>query len=262
MTVSDDTRSSTVSVIVPVHASEVPLVSIDSSAIAKFNPAYQLVLSGSVNLIAKGTAAWSVNDTSVVIADRSLSAVVYSLPIGISAITLTLSVNSLAPGATLAFYLSASTGNFSSFSSVIVAVNAPPTPGLFSVSPLVGQELLDRFTLFASLWSDPDLPLQYAFGYESSSADLVMQSLTQMAYVSTILPAGQDINGFNLSCQAQVFDSYLAFSSAAFSVTVHKVVIQASALLSLGENTPYYPTPALSTSMHYPTMFVSQEYFL
>jgi REJ domain len=237
--VSDETRSSTTSVTVPVLGVNVPLVLIGTSSVVKFNPADQLVLSGTVSLVSAGTAAWSLNDSSVVIAAQSLSSVSYTLPVGLSAVTLTLSANCLAPGATLAFYLSSTAGDFSSSASVIVTVNAPPTPGMFSVSPLSGQELTDTFTLSAPLWSDPDLPIQYAFGYQSTSGDLVMQAVRQAAYTSSILPAGQDTAGYNVSCQVQVYDSYLAYSSAAFTVTVHKVVIKAAALLSLGEWSSY-----------------------
>jgi REJ domain len=217
------------------------------------------VLYGSISLVAAGTAAWSLNDTSVVIGSRSLSPVTYTLPIGVTQVTLTLGTYSLTAGSTLAFYLTSTSGNFTSFASVIVTVNAPPSPGMFTVSPLSGQELTDQFILSAQLWSDPDLPLQYAFGYKSSSADLIMQPLKRTAYTSTILPAGQDISGYNVSCQVKVYDSYLAFSSAAFTVTVHNVVIKASALLSLGEYSSnlhslnHTHTLFRSPSVHYPT---------
>jgi hypothetical protein len=88
----------------------------------------------------------------------------------------------------------------------------------------------------ASQWHDVDLPLQYAFGYLSTTGSLVIQSKTQLAYSSSLLPAGQDTSGFNVSCQLQVYDSYLAYSSMNTYVTVKKVVIQPSALLSLGKN--------------------------
>lgn len=246
--------------IVPVLAANIPLILIDSSSVVKFNPSNQLVLSGTVTLVKAGIAAWSLNDSSVNIAARSLSSAVYALPIGLSTVTLTLSANSLAPGVTLAFYLSSTSGNFSSFASVIVRVNAPPTPGMFSVSPLSGQELTDKFTLSAPLWSDTDLPLQYAFGYQSATGALAMQALRQAAYTSTILPAGQDTSGYNVSCQVQVFDSYLAYSSAAFTVTVHKAVIKASALLSLGKHSYNSSTSHNLNSKHSPFKISSMLY--
>ena len=97
-----------------------------------------------------------------------------------------------------------------------------------------GRQLLDTFSMTASSWSDQDLPLQYAFGYTSARGLLVMQPMSQTAFISAPLPAGQDTNGFNITCQAQVFDSYLAYSRINATVTVTKVALKSSALLSLG----------------------------
>lgn len=94
---------------------------------------------------------------------------------------------------------------------------------------------MTSFTMSGSQWYDSDLPLQYAFGYLSATGSPVMQMSSQIAYYSSLLPAGQDTSGFNISCELQVYDSYLANSSASALVTVKKVVIQASALLALGK---------------------------
>ena len=99
-----------------------------------------------------------------------------------------------------------------------------------------GRQLLDKFSMAAASWSDLDLPLQYAFGYTSATGLLVMQKVSQTAFTSSLLPAGQDSNGFNITCQAQVFDSYLAYSGISTTVTVTKVALKQSALLLLGNN--------------------------
>ena len=88
----------------------------------------------------------------------------------------------------------------------------------------------------ASSWTDQDLPLQYAFGYTSATGLLVMQPMSQTAFTFAPLPTGQDTNGFNITCQAQVFDSYLAYSRINATVTVTKVALKSSALFSLGNN--------------------------
>lgn len=92
------------------------------------------------------------------------------------------------------------------------------------------------YTMAASQWHDADLPLQYAFGYLSSTGSLVIQLKSQLAHSSSLLPAGQDTSEFNVSCQLQVHDSYLAYSSMSTLVMVKKAVLQASFLLSFGEN--------------------------
>jgi hypothetical protein len=64
-----------------------------------------------------------------------------------------------------------SQGQLTSTASVTIVVNAPPSPGLFHVSPKNGTELLTSFTMSASLWVDPDLPFQYAFGFIDASGE-------------------------------------------------------------------------------------------
>jgi REJ domain len=88
----------------------------------------------------------------------------------------------------------------------------------------------------ASSWTDQDLPLQHAFGYCSATGVVVMQPMSQTAFTSAPLPAGQDTNGFNITCQAQVFDSYIAYSRSTCTVTVTKAALKSSALFSLGDN--------------------------
>lgn len=50
-----------------------------------------------------------------------------------------------------------------SFSTVTIAINGPPLPGLFDVSPQIGVEMTTVFILRAQFWSDlaSDLPLVY-----------------------------------------------------------------------------------------------------
>jgi hypothetical protein len=64
-----------------------------------------------------------------------------------------------------------SQGQLTSTASVTIIVNEPPSPGLFHVSPKNGTELLTSFTMSASLWVDPDLPLQYAFGFIDATGE-------------------------------------------------------------------------------------------
>ena len=62
----------------------------------------------------------------------------------------------------------------------------------------------------------------------------VLQAQATIAYSSTLLPAGQDISDYNVSCLLRVFDSYNAYSSLRTLVRVKKLVITPAALLSKG----------------------------
>lgn len=207
-----------------------------SSQVGKLNPATQLLINASVTLKTTGTSVWTLNDTSITLAPpTSLSSVTQTLPSGMSYVLLIMSANSLSAGTTLAFTLSSTgLGGLTSSATVIIAVNAPPSPGVFAVSPRSGAQLTTPFTFSASQWDDPDLPLQYSFGYLSATGSYIETgSITQNSYGTYRLPAGQDTSGFNVSCVALVYDSFRASSMIKLSITVKKVPITQAALLSL-----------------------------
>jgi hypothetical protein len=150
-----------------------------------------------------------------------------------------MSANSLQGGSTLAFTLSStgsSQGQLTSRASVTIDVNAPPSFGLFYVSPNNGIELTTSFIMSASLWVDPDLTLEYAFGFIDASGTNVLLAQQKIAYSSRLLPAGQNCLGFNTSCLLSVFDSFNTFTSVNTSVTVTKLVISPAELESKVSN--------------------------
>ena len=102
---------------------------------------------------------------------------------------------------------------------VLVTTNGLPVPGVYSVNPSIGKELLDLFTFTAAAWSDPDLPLSYAFGYMSSqnnrnNVDMFLQGKSEDFSLKTIMPAG------NWSSYVEVFDSLGSFTRAFQSMVV------------------------------------------
>jgi hypothetical protein len=88
----------------------------------------------------------------------------------------------------------------------------------------------------ASLWSDPDLPLEYAFGFIDALGTFVgpLESIKK-AFVTTQLAAGQDISDYNVTCHLRVSDSFSAFSSLSALVQVTELTIAPAALLSKGD---------------------------
>ena len=97
------------SVSITVQSAVYPLVLISTSAVMHFNADTQLVLSASVQLSAAGISTWSVSDSSITMATASSTPVSQVLPQGLSIITLIMNPNSLIPGQTLTFTLSAVT---------------------------------------------------------------------------------------------------------------------------------------------------------
>jgi len=115
-----------------------------------------------------------------------------------------------------------------------VTTNGPPTPGLFTVSPSTGIELSDSFLFAASQWSDQELPLSYVFGFHSPSdysLILSIRSLSEIAFASSTLPAGLATNGHTIVCVTKVYDSYDAYATATFNVTVQAISSDTDALL-------------------------------
>jgi hypothetical protein len=127
----------------------------------------------------------------------------------------------LSGGTSYSFALKASLSSpgVPSFITITVMVNAPPVPGIFSVSPISGEELSTPFSFSASRWLDDQLPLQYSFRYRSQSGNMMtIKSLSESSYVSSILlPSGSSSQKFYISCFVEIFDSFLA-SSTAFSM--------------------------------------------
>lgn len=134
----------------------------------------------------------------------------------------------------LSFYLLSGVEGWTSVASILVVTNSPPVSGLFSVSPSSGLELLTVFSPIASLWYDDDLPMLYSFGFVSTSGSLVMMPITQSAYATTVYPAGQDIDNFNVTAVLQVYDHTLAYTSAASYVQVATGAYSPSYMLSIG----------------------------
>jgi hypothetical protein len=127
-----------------------------------------------------------------------------------------------------------SQGNLTSSDYITIAINAPPSPGLFTVSPKNGTAVTTIFTMAASLWSDPDLPLEYAFGFIDALESIVLQENIKKAFTTTPLAVGQDTFDYNVTCHLRVYDSFSAFSSLNAVVQVNPLVIEPADLLLRG----------------------------
>lgn len=120
--------------------------------------------------------------------------------------------------------------------SVSILINGPPVTGVFSITPGTGEELKTKFTLSASRFLDPDLPLTYTFGFYPSSNSTsfnALVGLSEISYVETNLPAGQIADNYTIPCAITCYDYFLAGSSLKKDVRVTKLVLNDSALNDL-----------------------------
>jgi hypothetical protein len=256
VTIADVSNSRTASsaVTVTVLPSLAPVVSVTaSSATGVVNANQPLSFAGSVSLPVgfNGTATWSAPDTgSFKLSQATQSALVnYISPVPTAVQTkvyLALAANTLPPGLTLTFSLTACTSlnGMQSVATVAVTVNASPQPGSFRVAPSSGEELVESFSFLAERWTDADLPLLYQFSYlTAEGVEVTLRSKAESAFTSAVLPAGPASSNYSVVGTAQVYDALAASSSVQYAVRVTKTVAVRSAA-----STSDFVTSSLSSS--------------
>jgi hypothetical protein len=235
LTIQDESgsRSSSATIQIRILPALAATLSLQSSAtVQKMNAGQSLQLVGDVFLPVSLAAnmSWSLEGN----VDFNLSSIALTplttklSPVRTAAVSQTvilkLAPNTLVGGLTYRFQLVCqlqSPGRPTSLS-IEIAVNSPPLPGKFLVSPENGIELVDPFTFACSQWQDSDLPLQYQFSYITSAGNqLIIRSLAESTFTSVALPAGSESNN-NVVCITGVYDSYMANSTAYASVVVTK----------------------------------------
>jgi hypothetical protein len=188
---------------------------------------------------------WTVDDTSIDLASSS-----YVPPSQIIAVNaadfatnlyLSLFPNTMPVGSSLVFTLTcaaldSTTGSVvsTSFASIAVSVNAPPTPGACSVSPKSGVELTTSFEMIASYWVDHDTPISYEFGFLSSSTNvsLVVQTKGVNSIATTYLSCGSSSKNYSLTTSFQVFDSLGASVTQFVTIQVVRLDLNATTITS------------------------------
>jgi len=235
------TRSAQAQVLVRIVPKLAPVVGISTPSLPSsriINSGQQLQLIGSLSVPANtgGNSSWIIDDKSIRLSSIALSPLVETIaPISSSSDSvfvsrsfyLVIAANQLPIGSTLVFTLvgmisTKSAGTIRTSSSISVTVNAPPSQGLFYVSPAVGGiELSTVFVFIAAQWVDSELPLSYQFGYTTTSrVSIVLISKVEVSFGSSKLPAGDEFNKDLLQCNALVFDSLNAVTNVVFSVEV------------------------------------------
>lgn len=108
--------------------------------------------------------------------------------------------------------------NVVAFASFGVTPNAPPAPGTFNVSPLIGTALMTVFNCTAGYWTDVDIPIQYEFSFLIGRDFTVFRSFSEKSDTSSAFPRGDALRGGLLTLRVAVADSLLAQSFADSSI--------------------------------------------
>ena len=213
LTVSKGSRSSSTSATVEVLPGSPPVVSIGNLAAAKYSTnGGVLTISSSVQASNVGyKATWTATNSdiaepfyvsSLTTTQDFASTVTKSYAAGVvGAPAMKLELSAMTPGNTYTFKLTATDANAqASYSTVSVVMNAAPSSGTVSVSPLEGTTPTTNFDLTALNWVDPDLPFTYLFGTVKVNSDLTLD-MAQMAAFGGAL-AGSQFTGVKLAAGA------------------------------------------------------------
>ena len=201
-----------------------PILQITSAIGNHINPGAKLNLMGSVFASSPVFALWSVNDPTIDLHIAALSHIHNILSVNRPSMILLLPANLLIPFSSYTFTLQCTLRGSNYSSSIIVSVNGPPSPGIFSVTPSVGTELQTMFYLTANNWIDSDHPITYSFGFLTpNNIVLMIQGSSEKSYGQSFLPAGNSNKLYSLYCQLQIFDSLGANASSLFAVNVYKL---------------------------------------
>lgn len=250
--VRSSTRDIQITVLDPLQ----PVVELDSTTVraassGKVSPSSSLYVQGDVTLLGTGTCAWTVDDSAFNLDEASLVPTTRAISrSGTTALNFVIAPFTLPQGATLVFTLTctqyASAAVYGSsgadegvdysqmadqvgISSIAVEINSPPSPGIFAVSPTYGTELQDIFDFESSLWNDDDLPITYQYGFVSPGGRLMpVQTRSESAAASVILPAGDALLDYELRCVATIFDSLDANTTVSQSTYVNETLDAAS----------------------------------
>ncbi len=231
LTITKDSRIATTTVklkLVPVGSTIVDVTAVTD----KKDASKKIYLYGTVSADYESDVEWSIDaDSGYAMADVALSSYTGILtPIGgrtrTKAFNLVLLPNGLGQDATFTFTLTstlrASAGT-SSYASVSVTTNGPPTPGSLALSPSTGYELSTSFLFTLANWADDDVPLQYEFGYVavSTGKTVSLGGRSSTSYYSAMLPAGNS-NSSAITCIGVVLDTYSAKSKVTATVYVER----------------------------------------
>ena len=208
-------QSDSKSVLVKVLSVDIPKIVVKNMR-AKYNLDDKVIITAEISSLMSGVrATWSSSDLDV----NSLKAFARTplnslLSTGLNLAQLSIAANSLTPGLTYTFLLTASYPTSADASSATisttVSINAPPLGGTMSVVPSQGYALSTTFFLSTVQWEDDpsDYPLMYRLSYYNldPSKLITIKDADEVPYIHSFLGQGFESIQYNLYCVAQAID--------------------------------------------------------
>ena len=243
---ASDGRVGTTSVVIAVSAPGAPKVAIaisgsttGSKSVIKFSSEQKIVLTGDITCAGcDADAVWSVTpDPTVALPQIALFPVSTSVLKSNKASQVTFSVAGIyfVPGRSYTFRLTATNRlatTATSYSEVAVVMNAPPTQGSVSVTPLIGTALLTRFNAFCTPFFDEDIPVLYRYFYYTvpnvNGLGNLGSAFTEKTFVETSLPQGNINYDNKVAIGVIAQDSFGARTNSSTLVTVNRFALMAS----------------------------------
>jgi hypothetical protein len=221
---SSGLKSSTTTA-VTVVSEAIPIVSIDTTSLIKFNSDEKIILSGSIISIGNGFTSWFSSDFDNSELDIiSLTSLSKEIKAGTMEFQLAISANSLTPGLIYTFQLGATYGNstpssiesYQAASVILFQINESPNSGSITISPSDGTAFSTEFLISTQTWSDDgDLPLTYVLSYsKNQKSQNIVKNRDETSYVTTKLGQGLDYNDYIITCSATAIDNLGSISNS------------------------------------------------
>lgn len=235
--VREGQRRANTSIIMDLVKPRAPTINFQSSAVSSMvNAESSIKISAMINIPENfsGVTTWITNDLNL--SSISLTPLFHTVRVFSTSQTiityLVLPPRSLKSGIVYTFTLLVTvvdanmnyTSAQSSSSQISISVNAPPMPGLFTVTPMSGIAMRDKFLFSCYQWFDIDLPISYQFSFVLSSDQRknVIKGLSIVSSGISFLPEGNGANNFSLQVVADIYDNMNANYSINSKVFVHK----------------------------------------
>jgi hypothetical protein len=241
--VSKNERNDTAQVDVEIVSGAPPVISITALTQDKYNSGDEfLSLTSSVTSSYTFSTIWSADSSDV--ANLFMSDGSYASSVS-NKLSVVVALSILTEGDTYTLRLTATDSyGESSYSTVSLTMNEPPSSGDIDVTPKNGYALDTSFTFTATNWVDDDLPLTYIFGTTGVNSDATLDTTSlspfgdersDASYVGVTLSQGLNSTNYTVGCYTEVVDSYGATGSETASVRVRSKPLSVGELRNISE---------------------------
>ena len=228
---SPDGRSGSQTVLItPMYAGCAELYI--SSTVTRFNEALRLVIHGSLLAATSLTARWEVfTPLGELVPFKALTPKSKTFIAGDTAtqipFPLSIERGAFTGGRSYVFRLSASPNTdvrLQTFVEITMTANTPPSAGRLTSTPSSGDAFLTLFLIASPGWTADaaNFPLSYSFSYSLNrfGSNMTLATASLRAYTTSVLPAGAEESGGNVTLKARAIDIFNSYGSTSTTVRV------------------------------------------